>query len=256
MTDPLLKVRDVTVRFGGVIALANLSFEADPGRITALIGPNGAGKTTAVNAVSGIRPPDRGRIVFDDVQIQGRPAHRIATMGLTRTFQNLRVFTDMTVLENVMVGCHGVSEAGFVRSMFRLGTAGEERRIRERALAALDRFGLADRANWLAGRLAYGQQKRIELARAAAARPKLVLLDEPTAGLNAAETETMAGMILGLRRAGTAVLLVEHDMNLVMSVSDRVVVMNHGQRIAHGTPEEVQADEEVIDAYLGREAGW
>ncbi|MBI5521963.1 MAG: ABC transporter ATP-binding protein [Desulfarculus sp.] len=250
--EPLLKVEALDMSFGGVQALSEVSFSALAGRITAVIGPNGAGKTTAINCISGVYRPQGGRVLFGGQAITGLAPHVLARQGLTRTFQNLQVFTNLTVLENVMVGLHGVTGKGFVSAMLRLpGQRAEERRIRARALEALTFLGLAARAGLPAGQLSYGDRKRVELARALVARPKLVLLDEPVAGLNPAETEEMGRVLLEVRRQGVGLLLVEHDMSLVMRVSDQVVVLHFGRQIAQGDPQAIQRHPEVLRTYLG-----
>jgi branched-chain amino acid transport system ATP-binding protein len=236
----LLAVQDLTRRFGGIVALEDVSFEVEPGEIVGLIGPNGAGKTTAFNVISGLYRPDRGEIVFDGRSIVRTPPYRIARRGLARTFQNLQLFGTMTVEENVLVGTHGTDGWGRGRS------------ARRHAREAIEHAGLGpDRKRVVAG-LPYGTLKRVELARALAARPKLLLLDEPAGGLDHQEVEALGGFLRELRRElELTVLLVEHHMHLVMSVSDRVYVLDFGRRIAAGTPQEVQSDRAVIEAYLG-----
>ncbi len=250
----ILSIKNLYKHFGGVMAVNDVCFEVVENQILALIGPNGAGKTTTFNLVSGTHQPDKGAIEFLGRQITGLRPNRIASLGLARTFQNLQIFGNMTVLENVMVGCHLQGKAGFLGTAFRLpGVAAEEQRIREQARAYLDQVGLADRAKSPAGSLPFGQQRLVEIARALAVQPKLLLLDEPAAGLNRTESDDLLALILKILAGGIAVLLVEHDMNLVMEIADHVVVLHYGMKIAEGTPSEVQANEHVVQAYLGTE---
>jgi ABC-type branched-subunit amino acid transport system ATPase component len=250
--DELLRLEDVSLAFGGLQALSQVSLTARAGAITAVIGPNGAGKTSAINCVSGVYRPQQGRVVYQGRIITGLAPHVLAKMGLTRTFQNLQVFTRLSVLENVMVGLHAVTQRDFLSAMFRLpGHRREEKAIRARSMETLDLLGLAELAETPAGQLSYGDRKRVELARALVGRPKLVLLDEPVAGLNPAETETMGASLLEARRQGVSLLLVEHDMALVMRVSDHVVVLHFGRKIAEGSPGQMQRHPEVIATYLG-----
>jgi branched-chain amino acid transport system ATP-binding protein len=251
----LLSVREVSKRFGGLQAISDLSFDVVRGSIKALIGPNGAGKTTLFNLISGVLEPDHGEIVFRGAAIQDLPPHQIASRGMVRTFQHIRLFPKMTVLENIMVGRHLHSRAGFLAGMLNLPfTWREERRIRERSFEIMELLGIADHARTEAASLAYGQQRVVEIGRALACEPQLLLLDEPAAGLNMRETNEMGGRIAKIRDMGVTVLLVEHDMSLVMRISDEIVVLSYGQKIAEDRPLAIQKNPEVIRVYLGDDA--
>jgi branched-chain amino acid transport system ATP-binding protein len=240
--------------FGGVRAIHDLELNVREGLIQSVIGPNGAGKTTLFNVVSGILPPTSGTVYYKGEAISAMAPHRIAGLGVTRTFQNLQLFSEMTVLENVMVGMHLRSRGGFIASALKLPWVwNEERRIRENSMEILEFTGLADYAPLIAGSLPFGRQRILEIARALGAEPSLLMLDEPAAGLNTRETSDVSDLIGRIRKRGITILLVEHDMNLVMEISDHVTVLDQGQKIAEGAPELVRNDENVLKAYLGEE---
>jgi ABC-type branched-subunit amino acid transport system ATPase component len=248
----MLQLERVGKRFGGLPALDQVSFEVPRGQVTALIGPNGAGKSTLINCMTGVLTPTAGSIRFAGQELAGRPAHLIARLGIARTFQNLKLFPRLSVLENVLTGLTCEGGRSLLMAMLRLPyLRHRERQLKLRALETLDRFGLADKAAWPAGVLAYGDKKRVELARACVSEPQLVLLDEPVAGLNAEETAAVAEQLKRLRAAGQTLLLVEHDMDLVMQIADLVVVLDSGRVIARGTPDEVRSNPLVLEAYLG-----
>ncbi len=249
-----LKVNNLCRSFGGLKAVNEVSFTLKENTIKAIIGPNGAGKTTLFNLISGFIPANKGEVFFNSNPIHGLQPYQIAETGLSRTFQNLKLFHGMTVLENVMIGRHTHSKSEFMSGMLNLPwTWGEEKQIKKDSLEIMDFLGIADHADTEATSLAYGQQRTIELARAMACEPKLLLLDEPAAGLNMHETAEMAKLITKLRDRGITILLVEHDMSLVMNISDEILVLCYGENIADDTPLAIQQNSEVIKVYLGED---
>jgi branched-chain amino acid transport system ATP-binding protein len=248
----LLEIKNLSRSFGGLQAVADVSFSLEEGMIKAVIGPNGAGKTTLFNLVCGNLPPSAGTVRFRRRRVERLASYQIAALGMSRTFQNIKIFPGMTALENVMVGCHTRSRAGFMAGMFRLPqTFREERAIRQKSLELLELVDIPQTANLEAASLAFGQQRAVELARALAAEPSLLLLDEPAAGLNIYETAELARLIGRIRERGVTILLVEHDMSLVMDISDEIVVLNFGRKLAEDSPAKIQQNREVIQIYLG-----
>lgn len=251
----MLQIKEISKNFGGLTALSDVSFTVQKGEIKALIGPNGAGKTTMLHIITGILPPDSGEVLFNGQNIAGLPPFKIASLGISRTFQHVELFGSLTVLENVMIGRHMNSHSGFISTGLRLPfVCKEERAIRQKSLEILQYVGLAHKAGELASSLPIGEERMLEIARALATEPKLLLLDEPASGLNDAETIALSSFIKKLRDdQDITVMLVEHDMGLVMNISDNIVVLDFGQKIAEGSPDEIKNNQAVIDAYLGDE---
>jgi len=251
----MLEINGIWKTFGGIVALMDISFKVKEGEIKAVIGPNGAGKTTLFNVITGVYSPDKGSIILKGETISKLPCYKIARKGISRTFQNVELFGHLTVLENIMVGRHARTKSGFISSGLKLPSAiKEEKNIKEKAEEILRYVGLEQRRNELASSLPIGEQRILEIARALATEPKLILLDEPASGLNEAETKQLSQFILRMRdELGITVVLVEHDMGLVMDISESIVVINFGEKLAEGTPIEIRNNKLVIDAYLGEE---
>ena len=252
LSEQILEIRDLTKMFGGVTAQDQISFSIETGIVCGLIGPNGAGKTTLFNMITGIYRPDAGTVVFNGKDIRKTPVHRLVKSGVARTFQHVELFSSMTLLENIMVGMHVRTKAGFWAAITRIpAMKKEEKQTRRRAEELLEFTGLADDGHKMAGDLPVGRQKTAQIARALASDPLLLLLDEPAAGLNPVETQALGELIQKIKKAGITMMLVEHDMSLVMGMSDKVVVLDQGRKLAEGTPREIQTNEAVMSAYLG-----
>ncbi|MFS0824521.1 ABC transporter ATP-binding protein [Bacillus sp. 1P02SD] len=254
MKTTILQIKHLTKRFGGIVAVNDVSFTMNQGEILAVIGPNGAGKTTLFNMISSVLPSTSGEVWFMEEKLNGTPVHSLASKGINRTFQNLQIFDNMTVLENVMLGVHPQMKTNvFLAALRTNAVKKDDKMAKQLAEEALDKVGILDQADQIAGNLPYGLQKLLEIARAIVSKPKLVLLDEPMAGLNDGEASKVADILLEMKQEGYSFLFVEHDMNTVMKIADKIVVIDFGNKIAEGTPDEIKKNPKVIAAYLGEE---